>query len=302
MALYRTIKPDLWDDGWVDGLQTDEKLYFLFLLTNRNTELAGVYHHPLRAHAALGISQDRLAEIQAKFEDANKVYFEGEWVYVVNYLKHQPGPNGNMWRHIAGLRNQFPSNILSLWDERHYETLTQGLPNPSRARSTEPSSNRVVTDPPTPHRDEPGLSSPGPELPANVGGFFEGKGQGNGKARKAFEGAVADAVARHGEGPVQRALHELSGSLDTGSTRPNNLMAYFAPFLERAVASWRGEQKVAQDDDARRQASDEKLRQAKAAAKGRQPGEWAERVRANLMGGFASAEARAESESVPGEG
>ena len=90
MAKYRPIKTSFWDDDYVLSLKTDEKLLFLFLITNTYTTLCGMYKLSVGyTYRITGISEKRIVEILQKFSQDGKVKYHNGWVFVVNMRKHQ---------------------------------------------------------------------------------------------------------------------------------------------------------------------------------------------------------------------
>lgn len=90
MAKYRPIKTSFWEDEYVLSLKTDEKLLFLFLLTNSLTTLCGIYRVSIGyIYRMSGIAEKRVLEILTKFNSDGRIKNCSGWVYVVNMRKHQ---------------------------------------------------------------------------------------------------------------------------------------------------------------------------------------------------------------------
>lgn len=116
MARYRTIVPAIWDDLWFSDLPKESKLYWLYLLTNRNTDASGLYRlNPRLAAPLLGISQPATVRARRECTDAGKAIFHDEWVLIVNYVRHQPAPNLSIWRHILDQLRRAPDQLQMLW-------------------------------------------------------------------------------------------------------------------------------------------------------------------------------------------
>ena len=89
MAKYRPIKTCLWDDDYVLSLKTDEKLLFLYLITNNYTTLCGIYALSIRyTEMATGIPSKRILDILKKLENDNKAIYRDGWIHVLNAKKH----------------------------------------------------------------------------------------------------------------------------------------------------------------------------------------------------------------------
>ncbi len=90
MANYRPVKTSFWDDEYVLELKPDEKLMYLFLITNSNTKLCGIYKLSIGyAYRMTSISKSRVVEIIQKFIRDHKINYVQDWVYVKNCAKHQ---------------------------------------------------------------------------------------------------------------------------------------------------------------------------------------------------------------------
>jgi hypothetical protein len=86
----RYINTSFWKDSYIVDLETDEKLLFLYLLTNHQTNIAGIYELSIREMAFdTDIDKKRIEIILAKFiKDKKLVYING-WVALNNWIKHQ---------------------------------------------------------------------------------------------------------------------------------------------------------------------------------------------------------------------
>ena len=89
MAKYRSIKTSFWDDEYILSLKADEKLLFLFLITNTYTTLCGIYKLSIGyAYRITGITEKRIKEILGKFNNDGKVVYHDSYVHIVNTVKH----------------------------------------------------------------------------------------------------------------------------------------------------------------------------------------------------------------------
>lgn len=71
-------------------LSANEKLLYLYLLTNPHTNLCGMYKVSIRYIAfETGLTLTQVKDALATFSAAGKVLYEQEWVILVNHQKHQ---------------------------------------------------------------------------------------------------------------------------------------------------------------------------------------------------------------------
>ena len=90
MAKNRIINTRFWHDDYISLLQTDEKLLFLYFLTNPATDICGVYELPKKIIVVeSGIKEPRVNEILQKFEKDGKVIHSEGWIGVHNFIKYQ---------------------------------------------------------------------------------------------------------------------------------------------------------------------------------------------------------------------
>ena len=90
MATQRYISTSFWDDEWVQTHDPSEKLFFLYLLTNPLTNIAGVYQiTDRRISFDTGFNDDVVKEMWRRFTEAGKAVRVGEWVILPTWPKHQ---------------------------------------------------------------------------------------------------------------------------------------------------------------------------------------------------------------------
>lgn len=90
MSKQRIIKDELWDDTWFSALDAHSKLVWVYLLTNPRCNVAGIYKlNRTAASTSLLIEKNNLDNILNCFSDAKKVLLHEDWVFIVNFWKHQ---------------------------------------------------------------------------------------------------------------------------------------------------------------------------------------------------------------------
>jgi uncharacterized phage protein (TIGR02220 family) len=90
MATQRFISTSFWDDEWVITLSPQEKLVYLYLMTNTLTNIAGVYKITLK-RMAYDTDMDRtfIEKTLERFEEDKKAYYFGEYIVIPSWPKHQ---------------------------------------------------------------------------------------------------------------------------------------------------------------------------------------------------------------------
>lgn len=90
MAKKRYINTQFWRDSYISNLDPSEKLVFLYLITNPDTNISGIYQIPLKIIATdTGFDKDMIIKILNRFEKDCKVKYENGWVALKNFQKNQ---------------------------------------------------------------------------------------------------------------------------------------------------------------------------------------------------------------------
>lgn len=120
MATYRQIHVRMWKDQWFLGLKPLWKLLFVYLFSNEEAHLSGVYELPFRAMVfETGLGPKLIREALAYFQACGKVWYEEETgqVFVRNLMRYN-APNVMSARILAHLRKHRVSGgpNLAYWD------------------------------------------------------------------------------------------------------------------------------------------------------------------------------------------
>lgn len=90
--MYRTVETSFWSDPKVRRLSRDERLLFLYLVTNSHTHVAGIYYLPVVAmEVESGLKGKPLTKALQVLDKAGLARFdrEREVVFVQKMFKHQ---------------------------------------------------------------------------------------------------------------------------------------------------------------------------------------------------------------------
>jgi hypothetical protein len=89
MADFRQIHTHIWKDPWFLDLKADEKLLFIYLFSNELACLSGLYTIPVKVMAfETDLPRDRIDAILITFQEAGKVYREGNLTWVPNLMRY----------------------------------------------------------------------------------------------------------------------------------------------------------------------------------------------------------------------
>jgi hypothetical protein len=76
MAIFRKIHTQIWSDSFFSELDSDKKMFYLYLLTNERTKQCGIYEISKRYIAFdLNISQDKVDSLIKYFTSIGKISF-----------------------------------------------------------------------------------------------------------------------------------------------------------------------------------------------------------------------------------
>lgn len=83
--LTRIIYTEIWQDDFFVGLNPDEKLLFIYYLTNESVNIIHLYKCGVnRVKADTGIDTPIIQEAQRKFEENGKIYFKNGYIFLRN--------------------------------------------------------------------------------------------------------------------------------------------------------------------------------------------------------------------------
>ena len=78
MSKKRRIQTKFRSDPYIQDLDTDSKLLYIYLFTNEHTNIAGIYEISLRTISfESGISLKKVSEILGSLQNDKKAYYSG---------------------------------------------------------------------------------------------------------------------------------------------------------------------------------------------------------------------------------
>lgn len=138
MDKNRYVNTRFWDDTYIIRLSPNEKLLFLYLLTNPLTTPGGVFELTSRRAAMdTGLSQKEITAVFDQFERDVKIVQRNGWIGIVNFLRYQK-PNPNMRIGIAKALNRAPNELIERLPitvaaaRKAFERLSDSNPNQNR--------------------------------------------------------------------------------------------------------------------------------------------------------------------------
>lgn len=114
MAKQRYVYDSFWTDPYIETLEIDEKLLFIYYLTNPLCNIAGIYEiRDSRISYELSIPEKRVKQIKEKFIKDEKVLAFKDWIALNNFAKHQ-SPNPNVLLGMQRIIDSLPNDLKAL--------------------------------------------------------------------------------------------------------------------------------------------------------------------------------------------
>ena len=86
----RYIRDEIWRDSWFYQLPLEQKTVWLYLLTNPNANVAGLYKLNTKvASNEIGIAEKQLEGVLKRFVGDGKLAIYQDWIFLVNFYKNQ---------------------------------------------------------------------------------------------------------------------------------------------------------------------------------------------------------------------
>jgi hypothetical protein len=148
MATQRYISTSFWTDKWIRSLDPSERYLYMYLLTNPETNIAGVYDITIdRIAFDTGYDERTLRPMLDRFSEAGKVYFyDDEWIVLPTWPKHQQYDKRAKIRDgIVSVLQELPGDVLTFLGECGYHfdlSLITGTEISSKQRNTISGSTR----------------------------------------------------------------------------------------------------------------------------------------------------------------
>lgn len=136
MSKLRSVSTGFWSDPLIEDLTPNEKLLFLYLITNEKTNMLGIYESSIKKISfETGIVQNDIETILKRLEGLNRIKRLGNWILLVNYMKHQ-NYNPNMKKSAISIFDNLPNDLGFSKLQTNNETVDEGFERVSKALVT----------------------------------------------------------------------------------------------------------------------------------------------------------------------
>lgn len=136
----KTISDGFWRKDYIEDLNTDEKILFLYLLTNEYSNIIGIYElSTIFMELDTGIEKKEIYKILKRFQEDDKIYFfDNKWVGIKDIFEYTKKYAGvKIERGINKILKEIPSEIKEKILGKNYEKNLPGkYNNRSRIRNS----------------------------------------------------------------------------------------------------------------------------------------------------------------------
>lgn len=111
MSKQRMVRDSFWTDSYIERLTPDEKLLFLYLLTNPLSNVAGIYEiRAKRIGFETGYDVEVVENILQRFQRDGKILRHEDWIVIINHIKNQ-SLNPSIIQGCQRIFNELPPDI-----------------------------------------------------------------------------------------------------------------------------------------------------------------------------------------------
>jgi len=132
MATYRKLHTTFWTDPFVENLTQEQKLFYLYLITNTKTKQSGIYEITKKYMAfETGFSIKEITELITHFVNDGKILYSETTneIAIVNWVKHNFSFSHSVLKCIETDLYEVKDKelIKTLYDKKYINTLL-GVP------------------------------------------------------------------------------------------------------------------------------------------------------------------------------
>lgn len=113
MAEYRTIKISFWNDPFIEELEPNEKLLYLYLFTSPHTSNIGLLEVTSKKIAfETGLSIQGVNSGLSKLEKERKIIRDGQFILVARFIKNQSSTSPKLIQSMRGIAKSITSQKI----------------------------------------------------------------------------------------------------------------------------------------------------------------------------------------------
>lgn len=105
----RILQTRFWKDEYVTSLSSEEKLMFIYILTNDTVNMVGVYQLYTQEVALwCGVTNQKVIQFFQKLQNDKKIIYKNNWIKLLNFQKYQNYGGGRQEEAFKKELNQIP--------------------------------------------------------------------------------------------------------------------------------------------------------------------------------------------------
>lgn len=141
----RSINTKIWHDPWFEGLTSNEKLLFMYLISNEYVNLPGIYEvSEKRIINEIGLSNEQLARAKEALKE--KVLFVNNWVIIKNTEKYDNYAGGKLLKAKDDQLQDIPEAIRDIASQyRDSVSIEYPYPMDTSNSNSSSSSNSIIS-------------------------------------------------------------------------------------------------------------------------------------------------------------
>lgn len=113
MSKLRSVSTSVWSDVWFEDLNPNQKLIWLYLITNEKTNMLGIYEVSLKKISfETGVNKSEIEKALNEFKKTGRVKYEHNHIILVKFLKHQ-NFNTNMKKSAIDVYMKLPKELVN---------------------------------------------------------------------------------------------------------------------------------------------------------------------------------------------
>ncbi len=111
MSKLRSVSTAFWSDPFIEELTPQQKLLFLYLITNEKTNMLGIYEASIKKISfETGLKDSDILMFFKICEQKSKIKYIGNYVVLMNFARHQ-NYNINMKKSAIDVYNSLPKEL-----------------------------------------------------------------------------------------------------------------------------------------------------------------------------------------------
>lgn len=214
MAKNKQISERFWYDTYVAEELTDpdEKLLYIYLLTNQYASITGIYEISIRTiNFDTSIPAPRIKEILAKLSQAGKVHYDMGYVILVNFYKYTSYNIPQVRNYVKELIKALPSPIQDQYSDVINNLIALANPKASPRQALENSEKQENSSPrqgqgkgkASPTQGQPASTPTPTPTPTNTNTSFPPTPQGEPRFHRPDGSVEMGGFVRHPDGRIE---------------------------------------------------------------------------------------------------